>query len=259
MKFENLQLEFRGNVAVITIDHPPANTLSLPTLTEVNEALNLIVSNEQIKAVVLTGKGKMFIAGADINEIGKISSKEEGERLATEGQMLFNEIENMKIPVIAAVNGPCLGGGMELAMACHIRIASETAKFGQPEINLGIIPGFGGTQRLPRLTNKAVATEWILTGDLYSALDAYQVGLVNQVVKAESLMEEALSMAEKIASKSKIAIEKAMVAINQGVNQSLQDGLVIEASQFADACNTEDKKEGVKAFFEKRKPVFTDR
>jgi len=259
LTFNNLHLEFQDHVAIITIDHPPANTLSTATLSELKEALNLIESNDQIKAVVLTGNGKMFIAGADIKEIGKIDSFEEGERLAKAGQQLFNEIENLKIPVIAAVNGPCLGGGMELAMACHIRIASETAKFGQPEINLGIIPGFGGTQRLPRLTNKAVALEWILTGDLYSALDAYQVGLVNQVVKAESLMDEALSMAQKIASKSKVAIGKAMVAVNQGLDNSLQDGLVIEANQFAEACITEDKQEGVKAFFEKRKPIFVDR
>ncbi|KXG43991.1 enoyl-CoA hydratase-related protein [Tepidibacillus infernus] len=259
MEFERLNYELEDRVAVITINHPPVNTLGMKTLQELETALEAMCVDSRVKAVVLTGQGKAFIAGADIKEIAAISSQEEGERLARTGQQLFDQIEKMKKPVIAAVNGVCLGGGMELAMACHIRIAGDQAKFGQPEINLGIIPGFGGTQRLTRLTNRSIAIEWILTGNLYSAEEAYRVGVVNHVVPHESVLVEAKKLAHHIATKGGIAIAKSIEAIDQGLAGTLEEGLKNEAKLFGEVCTTDDKQEGTQAFLEKRVPFFEDK
>lgn len=256
MEFERLNYELEDRVAVITINHPPVNTLGMKTLQELETALEAMCVDSRVKAVVLTGQGKAFIAGADIKEIAAISSQEEGERLARTGQQLFDQIEKMKKPVIAAVNGVCLGGGMELAMACHIRIAGDQAKFGQPEINLGIIPGFGGTQRLTRLTNRSIAIEWILTGNLYSAEEAYRVGVVNHVVPHESVLVEAKKLAHHIATKGGIAIAKSIEAIDQGLAGTLEEGLKNEAKLFGEVCTTDDKQEGTQAFLEKRVPFL---
>jgi len=259
MNLEKVKLELDQRIGIITIDNPPANTLGKQTLEELEKALDFVCQDEKVKAVVLTGEGKMFVAGADIKEISQTSSAEEGKEMALIGQRLFNKIEKMKKPVIAAINGACLGGGMELAMACHIRFAAESAKFGQPEINLGLIPGFGGTQRLSRIVSKAVAMEWILTGDLYSAGEAYRLGLVNRLTPTEKVVEEAVLLAKKIASKSGVIIQKAMEAIEQGLESSLEEGLLKEATLFGDVFMTEDKKEGVQAFIEKRAPNFKDK
>lgn len=259
MNLERVIYEIDKNIAIIKINNPPANTLGSQTLNDLEQALNVACSNPEIKAVVLTGEGKYFIAGADIKEINNVSTAEEGEVLALNGQRIFDRIERMEKPIIAAINGACLGGGMELAMACHIRIADEKAKFGQPEINLGLIPGFGGTQRLARLTNKSVALEWILTGDMYSAEEALKVGVVNKVVPTESAFEEAKNMAHKIASKGSIAISNSIEAIQSGLSTTQSYGLKLEATLFGKICMTEDKKEGVQAFIEKRAPIFKDK
>lgn len=259
MNLERVIYEVDDNIAIIKINNPPANTLGSQTLSDLDQALNLACSNSEVKAIVLTGEGKYFIAGADIKEIKDVSTAEEGEALALNGQRIFDRIERLEKPVVAAINGACLGGGMELAMACHIRIADEKAKFGQPEVNLGLIPGFGGTQRLARLTNKSIALEWILTGDMYSAEEAFRAGVVNKVVPTESAFEEAKNMAHKIASKGNIAISKSIEAIQSGLSTSQSYGLKLEATLFGKICMTEDKKEGVQAFIEKRAPIFKNK
>lgn len=259
MNLERVKYEREDHIAIIKIDYPPANTLGRQTLDELDQVFTEICRDKEMKAIVLTGEGKMFIAGADIKEINQLGSAEEGKEMALKGQKLFSRMEQMKKPIIAAINGACLGGGMELAMACHIRFASESAKFGQPEINLGLIPGFGGTQRLPRLTNKAVAMEWILTGDLYSADEAYRLGLVSRIFPVDRLVEEAKALAKKIAGKSSVIIAKTIEAIDGGLNRTLDEGLILEATLFGETFLTEDKKEGVQAFLEKRAPIFKDR
>lgn len=256
---QRVKYEIEDRIAVITIDTPPANTLGEATLRELEVAIDTASDDETVKAIVLTGAGKMFVAGADIKEINNITSESEGKNTALLGQNLFNKIEQLNKPVIAAINGACLGGGMELAMACHIRIAAESAKFGQPEINLGLIPGFGGTQRLARLTNKGIAMEWILTGDLYSAQDAYRLGIINRIVPVENIVAEAKSLAHKLAAKSGKVMSLALKAINEGLEKTQTEGLKLEADLFGKVCMTEDKKEGVMAFIEKRTPNFNDK
>ncbi len=259
MNLKKVKVEYDDGIMLLKIDNPPANTLGKQTLEDIEKAIDTACEDNKVKAIVITGEGKMFIAGADIKEINQASSGEEGEKMALHGQQIFSKIENMKKPVIAAINGACLGGGMELAMACHIRLAAKNAKFGQPEINLGLIPGFGGTQRLARLTNRATAMEWILTGDLYSADEAYRLGLVNRTYPLEELLIEAKSLAKKIVGKSSVVMEKAMEAINKGLEVSLDEGFKLEASLFGEVFLTEDKKEGVQAFIEKRAPKFRNK
>ncbi len=259
MELERVIYEVEDRLAIIKINYPPANTLGKKTLEDLNIAIDRALDDEKVKAVVLTGEGKMFVAGADLKELNTISTKEVGERTARAGQMLFNKIEKMDKPVIAAINGACLGGGMELAMACHIRIASETAKFGQPEINLGLIPGFGGTQRLARLTNRGLALEWLLTGDLFSAEEAYRIGIVNHVLPLNEVIGKAKAIARKISQKSSFAISRIIEATDFGLNINEEDGLKKEALLFGEVCATEDKKEGVLAFLEKRAPNFKDK
>ncbi|MDZ7262173.1 MAG: enoyl-CoA hydratase-related protein, partial [candidate division KSB1 bacterium] len=210
-------------------------------------------------AAVITGARMFFITGNHINEINELKNAKEAEAIALKGQAIINQIENSRKPFIAAINGMCLGGGNELAMACHLRIASDRAQLGQPEINLGIIPGFGGTQRLARLTNKAKALELILTGDRITAQEAYRIGLVNKVVPAMDLMKQALGLAKKIAAKGAVAIAKGIEAIDKGLEMSLADGLKYEAKLFGEICETEDMREGVSAFLQKRQPRFTDK
>lgn len=246
-------------VATVVINHPPANSLSTPVMMELEAVLGELASSAEVKAVVFTGAGTFFIAGADIKEIAALGSAGDAEKAARLGQGIFNKIEQMSKPVIAAVNGVCLGGGLELAMACHMRVASERARFGQPEINLGIIPGFGGTQRLPRLVGQAKAVELILTGDMINAQEAKALGLVNKVVPDGDVLKQAQGLAKKIASKGQVAVRHALHAVREGVRQSLGEGLDLEARLFGEACGTEDRKEGVKAFLEKRQPKFQDK
>ena len=257
MAYETLLVEKKDNIAVVTINRPKVlNALNITVIEELERVFNEFKSDPEVKAVILTGAGeKAFVAGADISGLVELNAIE-GKRFAERGQKVFNLIENLGKPVIAAINGYALGGGCELAMACHIRVASENAKLGQPEVNLGIIPGYGGTQRLPRLIGKGRAMELILTGRMVDANEAYQMGLVNKVVPQDKLLEEAINMAKTILSKGPLAVKYAMEAINRGLEVTLEEGLKIEADLFGICCATEDKTEGTKAFLEKRKPNF---
>jgi enoyl-CoA hydratase len=248
-----------NGVATLALNHPPANTLTLDLLLELEAAFDALAADSVVKAIIVTGTGRFFIAGADIRVLAGIPSSREGTEMAMRGQAIFNKIEACPKPVIAAINGVCLGGGLELAMCCHIRLAAEGARLGQPEINLGIIPGFGATQRLSRLIGRSKATELILTGDLISAQEAKTLGLLSQVVPPEDLLRQAQGLARKIASKGQLAVRSALRAIHQGSQLGLREGLDLEARLFGELCDSEDKKEGTSAFLEKRQPRFQDR
>ncbi len=258
--YETIKFEKADGVATLTIDRPKVlNALNSDVVRELTDAFIKISIDEDVKAVVLTGGGqKAFVAGADISEMADYNATQ-GVRFASNGQGLFNIIEGCAKPVVAAVNGFALGGGTEIAMACDFIYASEKAKFGQPEINLGINPGFGGTQRLPRLVGKSMAKELILTGDIIDAAEALRIGLVNKVFAPEALMEEAMKTAKKMASKGAIALKLCKECVDQGLNVDLQSGLVMERNAFGVLCATEDKKEGMTAFLEKRPPKFSGR
>lgn len=259
MSYQNLLVEFKNKVAVVKINRPDKlNALNSATMNELKNVFSELDKNENVYLIILTGSGeKAFVAGADISELNKlntISGKEFSER----GQEVFNTIENLSKPVIAAVNGFALGGGCEIALACHIRLASENAKFGQPEVNLGIIPGYGGTQRLTRLINSGRAVEYILTGDMINADEAFRLGLVNHIYPQNELMNKAFEMAQKIISKGQSSVRLAIKAVNVVDEVSDKEGQNYEASLFAICCGTEDFKEGTSAFLEKRKPEFTN-
>lgn len=255
-----VKLAVEDRIALLTIDHPKVNALSQTVMRELDDTLKTVMNDPASKVLIITGGGSFaFIAGADVGEIAQITSGEQGAALAAQGQAVIDRIEQSTKPVIAAINGVCLGGGNELAMACHLRVASERARFGQPEISLGIIPGFGGTQRLPRLVGKAKAIELILTGDVISAQEALRIGLVNAVVPPEAVLKHAKDLARKLASKGGVALRLALQAVQQGLALDLSQGLALEAKLFGDIAATEDMREGLKAFLEKRQPVFHDR
>lgn len=260
MDYKNLLVDVNQNIGLITINRPDKlNALNHYTLVELKAALESLRSDENIFVVIITGSGeKAFVAGADISEINKLNMLE-GKKFAEFGQSVFSMIEKFEKPVIAAVNGFALGGGCELALACHIRLASENAKFGQPEVNLGIIPGYGGTQRLTRLINSGRAADMILTADMIDSNEALRIGLVNKVYPQSELQSQAFEMAVKIASKGQQAIRLALKAIKVVDEVSLQEGQNMEATLFALCCGTEDFKEGTKAFLEKRKPAFINK
>ena len=219
-----------------------------------------LAADDSVKAIILTAGGSLaFVAGADIKEVSQLSSVQDATAMAALGQSVFLRVQRMPKPVIAAINGVCLGGGCELAMACHIRISGDRARFGQPEVNLGIMPGWGGTQRLPRLIGRAKAIEWILTGDMYSAQEALRLGLVNQVVPQDQVLKAAKDFARKIAAKGMVAIRQSLQAIEEGLQRSLEEGLALEAKAFGAVASSEDSREGVRAFLEKRQPQFKDR
>ena len=260
MSFDNLLVEREPQLAILTIQRPQRlNALDTRTLDELREALLSFQHDDQIHCVILTGAGeKAFVAGADINELAR-DTPDGARRRALAGQSVFDLIEGLGKPVIAAVNGFALGGGCELAMACTLRIAADSAKFGQPEVNLGIIPGFAGTQRLVRLVGKSKAMEMILTGIPISAQDALACGLINRVVPAAELMKDARALAADLASKAPVALRYAMDAINRGADMPFADACQLEASLFGLVTATEDMREGTAAFLEKRKPDFKGR
>jgi len=260
VEYVNILLEKNGPVAVLTINRPKAlNALNADTLTELSTVLDELGSDSSVKAVVLTGSGeKAFVAGADIAQMKEFNPLE-GRRFAQLGQATFRKIELLAQPVIAAINGFALGGGCELAMACDMRLASETAKFGQPEVSLGITAGFGGTQRLPRIVGKGLASEILFTGDLIDAQEAYRIGLVNHVYPLNTLMEEALKLANRIAERAPAAVQLSKSAIQRGINMDLDSAQAYEADIFALSCSTYDKQEGCGAFLERRKPAFEGR
>jgi enoyl-CoA hydratase/carnithine racemase len=258
-ELKHVHITIENKVAKLVIDHPPANALNDAVISDLDAAVNTVMSDTAVKVVVITAEGRFFVAGADINQLDTIKNAADGEALAANGQRVLSKIEQSTKPVICAVNGMALGGGCELAMACHMRIAADSAKFGQPEINLGIIPGYGGTQRLLRIVGPSKATELILTGDMVDADEARRIGLVNGVVPVEQLEETVRALAEKIAAKSLPAIRGAIRAVAGGLEASLSDGLALEARIFGEMCETADKTEGIRAFLEKRKANFQDK
>jgi enoyl-CoA hydratase len=257
MSFDNLLVERDGAVATVTVNRPKVlNALNTQTLDELRRAVLELKHDEAIRVVILTGAGeKSFIAGADINELA-VQSPTSGREHAVSGQHVLDLVEQMGKPVIAAINGYALGGGCELAMACTIRIAADTAKLGQPEINLGIIPGYAGTQRLARIVGKGRALELLLTGDQIPAAEAHRLGLVNRVVPAAELMAEAKKLAASLAAKAPVAVRYILEAVNKGLEMPFAQAQIFEATLFGLVASTGDMREGTAAFLEKRKPAF---
>jgi enoyl-CoA hydratase/carnithine racemase len=258
--FDTVLYEKRNATAYVTLNRPEVmNALNRKAITELSAAFADAQEDSQIRGVIITGAGnRAFIAGADITELAT-ATPIEAERQTRAGQALLNLVENLGKPVIAAVNGLALGGGCETALACTFRLASPSAKFGQPEIKLGLIPGFGGTQRLPRLVGRSVALRLILTGEMVSADEAYRIGLVDEVVEAANLIARAETILTQIAANAPLAVAYAMDAVNLGLNAALPEGLALEGKLFALCAATEDKKEGTIAFLEKRPPKFQGR
>jgi len=256
-EFQNIKLESKNHIAYVTIDRPKVlNALNMATMQELKQAFASIKDDADVRVVILTGAGeKSFVAGADIGELSvhtPVSAKE----YTHQGQAIIDAIENLGKPVIACLNGFALGGGCELAMACTMRLASENAKLGQPEVKLGLMPGYGGTQRLSRLVGKGIAMQLVLTGEMISAQEAHRIGLVNEVVPAAELIPRAEAIAGKIIANAPLAVQYSMEAVNHGLDMTLAEGLYLEATLFGVCCSTEDKNEGTKAFLEKRAAAF---
>ena len=260
MEFNTITFTKDSNIGIITINRPEKlNALNSEAFDELERVVEFIKDDSEILVAIITGSGeKAFVAGADIKELNKCNI-DSGKDFARKGQKVFDKIENLGKPVIAAINGFALGGGCELALACHIRLCSENAKFGQPEVNLGIIPGYGGTQRLARLLNTSIAAQYILSGDMINSDEALRIGLVNNVYTQSELMSYALELAAKIASKGQVAIGFALKSILSTNNINQHDGLLLEAELFGKCCGTLDFKEGTNAFLEKRKPEFQNK
>ena len=257
MSYENILLDKKNSIAYITVNRPKVlNALNMATMEELRAAFHDIKNDASIRVVIMTGAGeKAFIAGADIGELAKndpVTAKAYTHR----GQSVLNLIENLGKPVIACINGFALGGGCEISMACTMRLASENAKLGQPEVKLGIMAGYGGSQRLPRLVGKGIAMQHLLTGEMISAQEAHRIGLVNEVTAAAELIPRAEAIAQKIIANAPLAVQYTMEAVNKGMEMSLDEGLFLEATLFAVCCATEDKKEGTAAFLEKRPAQF---
>ncbi|MBN1572951.1 MAG: enoyl-CoA hydratase/isomerase family protein [Deltaproteobacteria bacterium] len=248
-----------NGVALMYVDNPPMNALAKQTVEDIEEAFNAAFKDDKVRAIILTGAGTVFVAGADIKEIQFIDDPKLGEEMTRMGQKVLDKIEQASKPVIAAINGYCLGGGLEIASACHIRYASSKAQIGVPEINLGIIPGFGGTQRVPRIVGLARGIELVTTGRFLSAQEAYEYGLVTKVSAPADLIKDAKALATQMAGKSRLAITAAMTAVVKGYMTTLEEGLKIESKEFGKLVPTEDKKEGIAAFIEKRAPNFKDK
>ena len=260
MGYENLLYSVENAVALVTVNRPEKlNALNRQTIAELEDCFAEIEWDEKIRAVIVTGAGeKAFVAGADINELAALTPLE-AQAHAARGQRLFIRVERLPKPIIAAINGYALGGGLELAMACSLRLASENARLGQPEVKLGILPGYGGTQRLPRLVSKGAALAILLSGDPISAAEAYRIGLVQQVVAQAELIPTARQWAAKFLANAPLALALCLDAVNCGLEMPLDEAMVFEAGQFGLSCATEDMKEGTRAFVEKRKAAFRGR
>jgi len=260
-----VKISIEDRVALLTIDHPPANALNSQTVNDLDSAFDEVYANPDVKVIIITGAGQFaFVAGADVNEIkSQIDLARSGKPVDTglilKGQQLFTKIERSKKPVIAAINAVCLGGGNELAMSCHIRIASDTARFGQPEVSLGVLPGWGGNIRLPRIVGRAKAIELIITGDMIPAQEAARLNLVNKIVPAGQVVKTATDLAKKIVGKSALAMAAILETIDYGMTVSVEEGLKKEVEKFGYLCSTEDGYEGVSAFLQKRQAKFQDK
>lgn len=261
MSYENILVEVSQGIATITVNRPKVmNALNEQTLTELARAFDALEDNPLVRCLVVTGAGdKAFVAGADINELKAMQSAMEAKRLAFFGQQVFARLDRSSKPSVAMINGFALGGGCELALACTLRTASKTARLGLPEVSLGIIPGYGGTQRLARIAGPGVAREWVLTGDMFGADEAHRVGVVNRVFPPEELREGTHKLVESILSKGPVAVRLALETIRRGINMSQQEGEIIESDMFGLASTTADMREGMAAFLEKRKPSFQGR
>ena len=245
---EMIQVAREDHLAVVTINRPPVNALNQEVMDELEKTFEELPKDNSVRAVIITGAGeKAFVAGADIGEFPRLN-KENGEKMSRRGQEVFQKIADFPAPVIAAVNGFALGGGLELALACDIRVVAENAKVGLPEVTLGIFPGYAGTQRLPRTIATGKAKELIFTGDMIDAAEAYRIGLADHKTEAGQAMEKAREIAKKILNAGPIGVSMAKQAVDQGLNRTLEEGQKLEASFFADLCDTEDQKEGAKAF-----------
>jgi enoyl-CoA hydratase len=255
--FENILFEKKNAIAYVTVNRPKVlNALNMATMEELRRAFHAIKQDAEVRVVILAGAGeKAFIAGADIGELAR-NNPVEAKAYTHQGQSVLNLIENCGKPVIACINGFALGGGCEIAMACTMRLASDNARLGQPEVKLGIIPGYGGTQRLPRLVGKGMAMQLVLAGEMISAQEAHRMGLVNEVVPAAELIARAEAIAQKIIANAPLAVQWAMEAVNKGMEMPLAEGLFLEATLFGLCSATEDKKEGTSAFLEKRPAKF---
>lgn len=254
---EFLTVVIEEGVAVATINRPPANALSRGLILEVDALLDLVEHDETVRVIVLNGEGKFFSAGADIKEFTSVKSGEEFTKLAASGQAVFERLESFSKPVIAAIHGAALGGGLELAMGCHMRIVTETAKLGLPELQLGLIPGFAGTQRLPRYVGMPKAAEMLLTSEPINGTEAVRLGLANQVYSDEELLPKTMELAKKIAKKSPVAVKAALAMLQYAKPASYYEGVKAESDSFGEVFVSEDAKEGIQAFLEKRQPVFT--
>lgn len=260
MNYENILVEKKNAIAYVTVNRPKVlNALNMATMEELRAAFHDIKQDTSIRVAILTGSGdKAFVAGADIGELAKHDAVS-GKQYTHRGQSVLNLIENLGKPVIACINGFALGGGCEIAMAATIRLASENAQLGQPEVKLGIIPGYGGTQRLPRLVGKGIAMQLVLGGEMITAQEAHRIGLVNEVTPLADLVPRAEAIAQKIIANAPLAVQYAMEAVNKGMEMTLEEGLYLEATLFGVCCATEDKKEGTTAFLEKRRAHFKGR
>ncbi|WP_416827607.1 enoyl-CoA hydratase [Ectobacillus polymachus] len=254
-----LSVTIQEKVAVVTINHPPVNAMSSQLVAELAEVLNELENNENVHVLVFHGEGKFFSAGADIREFTKIEEKEQATQFARNGQHVFERVETFPKLIIAAVHGAALGGGLEFAMSCHIRIVSENAKLGLPELNLGIIPGFAGTQRLSRYVGKAKALEIMVSGEPITGVQAVQVGLANQSYPEDRVLEEALVLAKKAAAKSPESVKAVIELVQTTKSSAYYDGVIREAQLFGEVFTSENGREGVSAFLEKRKPAFTNK
>ena len=256
MAYKTLQLDVADRIATVTINRPDKlNALNVAVFDDLSLIVDELADRADVAGVIVTGAGRAFVAGADIAELephGALAAK----ALARRGQLVFNRLESLAKPVIAAVNGFALGGGCELAMACHLRIASDAAKFGQPEVTLGLIPGYGGTQRLPRLVGKGRALQLLMTGEIIDASEAFRIGLVNRVVPAADLMKTATEMMKSMIANAPLALAGCIEAVNRGYDVSIGDALAFEATAFGLLAATEDKREGTRAFLEKRPATF---
>lgn len=253
---EFLSWTIEEGVATVTLNRPPANALARGVVLEINDLLNAVENDDAVRVVLLKGEGRFFSAGADIKEFTSITTGEEFSELASSGQTIFERVETFSKPVIAAIHGAALGGGLELAMSCHIRLVSENAKLGLPELQLGLIPGFAGTQRLPRYVGFAKAAEMLLTSDPISGSEAAQLGLANHAYPEEELFDHAQKLAKKIAKKSPVAVKAALQMLQFVKPTSYYEGVQAESDAFGTVFVSEDAKEGISAFLEKREPVF---